>query len=80
VEEYGAQRELVLERVEQDEQLLHEALDELKVAVNRPFRIVERFAQNPAPWILVGMLIGFWLGGNQRSGQETELGNGGSTL
>ena len=62
MDQYAVEREHLLEEVEHDEQQLRAALSELEVAVQRPFRALEHVAQHPVPWILGGLLIGFWLG------------------
>ena len=59
-------REALVSSLERHEEDLEQALDELKVAVQRPFAIGERVAQHigehPLPWIAGALLIGLWLG------------------
>lgn len=50
------------EQVERSEQDLRAAVEDLKDAVSRPFRVVEQLAENPTPWLLAGVLVGVWLG------------------
>lgn len=65
-----AERQVLLEQVERDEQELSRAVDDLKDVVSRPLKIVERVAEAPAPWVLGGILIGLWLG--SRLGNHTD--------
>jgi hypothetical protein len=44
------------------EQELERALVDLKQAVKRPFRLGDRIAQHPLPWLFGSLLIGLWLG------------------
>lgn len=62
VDEYSEQREQLVEDVERNEEQLRRAVEDLKDAVERPFRVVERIKENPLPWLLSGVLLGFWLG------------------
>ena len=56
------EREQIEEEVERSEQELRAAVEDLKDAVARPFRMVEHLADNPTPWLLAGLLVGVWLG------------------
>jgi hypothetical protein len=62
VDELGQQRELLREQVEREEAELRQAVEDLKDAVAKPFRIIEQLQDNPVPWLLSGALIGLWLG------------------
>jgi len=59
-------REALVSSLERDEEELEQALDELKVAVRRPFAIGENAAQHiaehPLPWLVGALLVGLWLG------------------
>lgn len=55
-------RQELLASAAQHEQELEQALTDLKVAVQRPFAIGDRIAENPLPWLIGGLLIGLWLG------------------
>lgn len=56
------QRETLREQVEQEEAELRRAVEDLKEAVSRPLRIVQRLQENPMPWVLSAVLVGLWLG------------------
>lgn len=62
MDELEQQRELLREQVEREEAELRQAVEDLKVAVSKPFRIIEQLQDNPVPWLLSGALIGLWLG------------------
>jgi hypothetical protein len=70
VDEYAEQREHLVENVERDEEQLRRAVEDLKDAVERPFRLIERMKENPLPWLLSGVLLGFWLGSGSANGAE----------
>jgi hypothetical protein len=61
-DEYDEQREHLRAEVERDEQELRDAMEELKGAISRPFHVVERFKDNPLPWMITAVLAGFWFG------------------
>jgi hypothetical protein len=68
-------REILRVAALRDEQEFHEAVQDLKQAVSRPFRMVHRFTSNPLPWMISAVLVGFYLGhsdgnGNNDSGDE----------
>lgn len=62
MEDLDQQREVLREQVQQEEQELRQAVEDLKEAVRKPFRIIERVQANPVPWMLSGALLGIWLG------------------
>jgi hypothetical protein len=66
-----AKRELLQDTVERDEQEFLAAVRDLKEAVRRPFRLSDRFARNPLPWLVGAMLLGFYAasGGNNGDGE-----------
>jgi hypothetical protein len=55
-------RQELLASAARHEQELEQALDDIKVAVHRPFAVAERIAENPWPWLIGSLLIGLWLG------------------
>ena len=61
------QRELLREQVEQEEAELRQAVEDLKTAVAKPFRIIEQLQENPLPWLLSVALLGVWLGSRDRN-------------
>ena len=60
------ERELLEETVERDQQELREAVIDLTDAIRRPFQWTERIAEHPLPWLMGGVLLGFWLGASRR--------------
>lgn len=62
MDELEQQREHLREQVEREEAELRQAVEDLKDAVAKPFRIIEQLQDNPVPWLLSGALIGLWLG------------------
>lgn len=70
MDDLDEQRELLRERVEQEEGELRQAVEDLKVAVSKPFRIIEQLQENPVPWLLSGALIGLWLGSMHGSDRQ----------
>ena len=56
------QREILREQVELEEAELRQAVEDLKVAVSRPLRVLQRLQDNPVPWLLSGALVGLCLG------------------
>ena len=59
-------REVLVSSLERDEEELEQALDELKLAVQRPFAVGEHLAEHigehPWPWLAGALLFGLWLG------------------
>jgi hypothetical protein len=62
------QREILQAAAMRDEQEFHEAVQDLKEAVSRPFRVVHRFTSNPLPWMISAVLVGFYLGHSDGNG------------
>jgi hypothetical protein len=61
-------RQEMLAAAARHEQELEQALVDLKQAVQHPFAIRERIAENPLPWLVGGLLIGLWLGSRNGRG------------
>ena len=55
-------REELVASAERNERELQVAIEDLKQAVKQPFVIGERIAEQPIPWMIGGLLVGFWLG------------------
>jgi hypothetical protein len=72
VDDLDQQREQLREQVEHEEAQLRQAVADLKVAVGKPFRIIERLQDNPIPWLLSGALIGLWLGSRLNGHDPTD--------
>ena len=72
MDDLDQQREQLREQVEQEEAQLRQAVEDLKVAVSKPFRIIERLQDNPLPWLLSGALIGLWLGSSMNGNGPNE--------
>lgn len=70
MDDLGEQRELLRETVEREEEELRQAVQDLKVAVSKPFRIIEQLQDNPLPWLISGALIGLWLGSMHGGGRD----------
>lgn len=62
VDDLEQQRETLREQVESGEAELRQAVEDLKEAVGRPLRVLQRLQENPLPWLLAGALVGVWLG------------------
>lgn len=62
---YDEQREHLEEEVAKSEEDLRVAVEDLRDAVARPFKVVEQLAENPLPWMLAGVLLGVWLGASR---------------
>lgn len=56
------QREFLQRSAQHDEQEFREAVQDLKEAVSRPFRVAHRFTSNPLPWVIGAALVGFYFG------------------
>jgi hypothetical protein len=72
VDDLEQQREHLREQVEHEEAELRQAVNDLKVAVSKPFRVIERLQANPLPWLLSGALIGLWLGSSTNGNDPNE--------
>ena len=55
-------REELVASAERNERDLQVAIEDLKQAVKQPFGIGERISEQPVPWMIGGLLVGFWLG------------------
>jgi hypothetical protein len=73
VDDLDQQREQLREQVEREEAQLRRAVEDLKVAVAKPFQIIERLQDNPIPWLLSGALIGLWLGSRMHGNDSNGL-------
>lgn len=68
--EYDAEREVLREQLVRDERELRRAFEDLKDAVNRPFRAIEHVTQHHATWIFSAVLLGLWLGSRRSNHHE----------
>jgi hypothetical protein len=55
------EREALRQSIEEDKAELLDAVDELKAAVQHQFRLRERIAEHPLPWLAGGLFFGLWL-------------------
>jgi len=61
------EREALRLSIEEDTAELLDAVVELKEAVQSRFQLRERIAENPAPWLVGGFLLGLWLASRGRN-------------
>jgi len=56
------QRERLLPEVERNQEELREAIEELQEVVQRRLDVTRKIGERPLPWMIGGLLFGFWLG------------------
>jgi hypothetical protein len=60
------EREALRESFEENKAELVDAVAELKAAVTSQFRLRDRIAEHPIPWVVGGFLVGLWLSSRRR--------------